>query len=325
MTDHAALAAIDTAPDDRPAPDAQPAPAAFPIDDAELARLADVARRIRVEVVRAVYKARGGHLGGPLSAADVLAVLYFRTLRIRPEEPSWPDRDRFVLSKGHSSIGQYAAMALRGYFPVAELATFDAIDSRLQGHPDMKLLPGIDMSTGSLGMGISAAMGMALGARLTGRDLRAYVMLGDGECQEGEVWEAAFAAARHRLDNLIAIVDHNKLQQFGWLGDGPDGRLPPAAPGELVARWSAFGWRAIELDGHDIGQICRALDTAVIGDGRPTVLIAHTVKGKGVSYMENHFYWHTRIIKPEELAQAMAELGERAEPFPAAATDGGPR
>jgi transketolase len=294
---------------------------AAPLDAAELDRLREVARRIRVEVVRSVYTAKAGHLGGPLSAADMLAALYFRILRIRPDEPVWPDRDRFVLSKGHSSIGLYAAMALRGYFPVEELATFDAAHSRLQGHPDMTRLPGLDMSTGSLGMGISAAMGMALGARITGRDVRAYVMLGDGECQEGEVWEAAMAASRHRLANLIAIVDHNKLQQYGWPGDGPDGRIPPEEPGELVAKWSAFGWRVLEMDGHDMADVVRTLEAASRGaDDRPTVVIAHTVKGKGVSFMEGHYFWHTRAIKPEELAQAMADLGE---PLPAG--EGGPR
>ena len=288
-------------------------------DPAEIARLEEMARRIRVEVVKAVNQARAGHLGGPLSAADMLAALYFRVLRIRPEEPRWPDRDRFVLSKGHSSIGLYAAMALRGYFPVEELATFDAAHSRLQGHPDMTRLPGLDMSTGSLGMGISAAMGMALGARLTGRDVRAYVMLGDGECQEGEVWEAAMSAARYGLDNLVAIVDHNKLQQYGWPGDGPDGRIPPQVPGELVAKWTAFGWRVLEMDGHDMASILRTLDEAARGDGRPVAIIAHTVKGKGVSFMEGHYFWHTRAIKPEELAIAMADLGE---PLPHADGEG---
>jgi transketolase len=285
---------------------------------ADLDHLREMARRIRVEVVRSVYHAQAGHLGGPLSAADILSALYFHVLRIRPDEPGWPDRDRFVLSKGHASIGLYAVMALRGYFPVDELLTFDAAHSRLQGHPDMTRLPGLDMSTGSLGMGISAAMGIALGGRLTGRDIRAWVMLGDGECQEGEVWEAAMAAARYELDNLIAIVDHNRLQQFGWRGDGPDGRLPPEVPGELVAKWTAFGWRVLEVDGHDMAAIVETLERAAEGDGRPTVVIAHTVKGKGVSYMEGHYYWHTRAISPEELTAAMADLGE-----PAPAGDGG--
>jgi transketolase len=231
-------------------------------------------------------------------------------LRIRPDEPDWADRDRFILSKGHSSIALYAAMALRGYLPVEELLTFDAAHSRLQGHPDMTRLPGLDMSSGSLGMGISAAMGMALGARLTGRDVRAWVMLGDGECQEGEVWEAAMAAPRHHLDNLVAIIDHNRLQQYGWPGDGPDGRIPPQVQGELAAKWAAFGWRVLEVDGHDMPAILRVLHEAERGDGRPTAIVAHTVKGKGVSYMEGRYYWHTRAFKPDEYAIAMAELGE---------------
>lgn len=290
------------------------------VDVDEVARLEEIARRIRVEVIRAVNHARAGHLGGPLSAADILAALYFHKMRIRPDETDWPDRDRFILSKGHSSIGLYAAMALRGYFPVEELLTFDAAHSRLQGHPDMTRLPGLDMSTGSLGMGISAGMGMALGARLTGRDVRAYVMLGDGECQEGEVWEAAMAAPRYNLDNLIVIVDHNKLQQYGWPGDGPDGRIPPQRPGELIGKWKAFGWRVLEMDGHDMADILRVLDEATQGDGRPVAVIADTVKGKGVSYMEGHYFWHTRAIKPDEYAQAMADLGE---PLPAG--EGDPR
>jgi transketolase len=282
--------------------------------DSEIARLQEVARRIRVEVIRSVYKARAGHLGGPLSAADMLAALYFHILHIRPDEPAWPERDRFILSKGHCSIGLYAAMALRGYFPVDELATFDQAGTRLQGHPDMTMLPGLDMSTGSLGMGISAAIGIALGARLTGKpDVRTYVMLGDGECQEGEVWEAAMVASRYDLDTLVAIVDHNKLQQYGWSGDGPDGRTPPEAPGELVAKWTAFGWRVLEVDGHDMAAVLDVLDRARHGDGRPTVIISHTVKGKGVSFMEGHYYWHTRTITPEDLATAMADLGEPLE------------
>lgn len=281
-----------------------------PIDAAEVDRIREMARRIRVEIVRAVNHARAGHLGGPLSAADLLAALYFHVLRIRPDEPGWPDRDRFILSKGHSSIGLYATMALRGYFPVEELLTFDAARSRLQGHPDMTRLPGLDMSTGSLGMGISAGMGIALGARLTGHDVRCYVMLGDGECQEGEVWEAAMSASRYGLDNLVAIIDHNKLQQYGWPGDGPDGRIPPEAPGELVAKWTAFGWRVLEVDGHDVAAILPVLAEAGRGDGRPVAVIAHTVKGKGVSYMEGRYMWHTRAIKPEEFAIAMADLGE---------------
>ena len=278
--------------------------------DQEISELEEVARRIRVGVIRGVNKAKAGHLGGPLSAADILAALYFHIMRVRPDEPTWPDRDRFILSKGHSSIGLYSALAVRGYFPVEELLTFDSLGSRLQGHPDMTRLPGLDMSTGSLGMGISAGIGIALGTRLAGRDSRTFVMLGDGECQEGEVWEAAFLAPRYHLDNLIAIVDHNKLQQYGWPGAGPEDRLPPAWPGELVAKWSAFGWRVLEVDGHDMAAVVRVLEEATIGDGRPVAIIANTIKGRGVSFMEGRYYWHTRTMTAEEFATAMADLGE---------------
>jgi len=278
--------------------------------DQEISQLEEVARRIRVGVIRGVNKAKAGHLGGPLSAADILAALYFHIMRVRPAEPTWPDRDRFILSKGHSSIGLYSALAVRGYFPVEELLTFDSLGSRLQGHPDMTRLPGLDMSTGSLGMGISAGIGIALGTRLAGRDSRTFVMLGDGECQEGEVWEAAFLAPRYHLDNLIAIVDHNKLQQYGWPGAGPEDRLPPAWPGELVAKWSAFGWRVLEVDGHDMAAVVRVLEEATVGDGRPVAIIANTIKGRGVSFMEGRYYWHTRTLTAEEFATAMADLGE---------------
>jgi transketolase len=283
-------------------------------DQTEIERLEEVARRIRVAILDTVYHAKVGHIGGPLSAADLMAALYFHALRIRPEEPDWADRDRFILSKGHSSLVQYAALALRGYFPVEELATFDSLGSRLQGHPDMLKLPGIDMSTGSLGMGLSAGMGIALGGQLTGRTFRVYVMLGDGECQEGSVWEAAFSAARYELSNLIAIVDHNKLQQYGWPGEAGDHTTPPEGPGELGARWTAFGWRVIECGGHDIGSILGALADAAVPGTRPVALIAHTVKGKGVSFMEGQYSWHAKVIEPEQYAAAMAELGEPRQP-----------
>jgi transketolase len=295
-------------------------PIAVAADAGEIARLREAARRIRVEVVRTINHAKAGHIGGPLSAADLLAALYFRVMRIRPDEPGWPDRDRFIISKGHSSVGRYAAMALRGYFPVEELLTFDSLGTRLQGHPDMTRLPGLDMSTGSLGMGISAGVGMALGARLQGRGCRIYVLLGDGECQEGEVWEAAFVAARYGLDNLVAIVDHNRLQQYGWPGDTVEHRLPPEEPGELVAKWSAFGWRVIELDGHDMAAVVGALESTGAGDGRPVAIIANTVKGRGVSFMEDHYTWHMRVLTPDEYAGAMSELGEALP-----ASDGGAR
>ncbi|HEY6056895.1 MAG TPA: transketolase [Candidatus Limnocylindrales bacterium] len=280
--------------------------------EADLDQLEEVARRIRVQIVRTVYLAGAGHMGGSLSEADILAALYFHVMRIRPAEPGWPERDRFVLSKGHSSPGLYATLALRGYFSTDELPSFDSLGTRLQGHPDMTRLPGLDMSTGSLGMGISAAVGIALGNRLQGRAARTYVLLGDGECQEGEVWEAAFIGARYGLDHLIAIVDHNRLQQYGWPGATPDDRLPPAQPGELVAKWTAFGWRVIELDGHDMARIVHAFDQAGRADGRPVALIASTVKGRGVSFAENRYFWHMRVPTAEEFAVAMAELGEPA-------------
>jgi transketolase len=237
-----------------------------------------------------------------------LVSLYFDVLRIRPDEPLWADRDRFILSKGHSGIALYAAMALRGYFPVAELETFDESDSRLQGHPDMTRLPGIDMSTGSLGMGLSAGIGMALGARLRGGPEHTYVLLGDGECQEGQVWEAAAVAARYGTDNLTAIVDVNGLQQYGWLGTTAGTREPPWRPGQLERQWRAFGWRVLTADGHDVVELGRTIRRAAATHGRPAVVLASTVKGKGVSFMEGDFRWHARAPSDDELARAIVEL-----------------
>ena len=272
-----------------------------------------MARRIRVAVIRTVNTVKVGHVGGPLSSADILAALYGRLLRIRPAEPHWPDRDRFILSKGHSALGQYAAMALAGYFPLEEMFTFDQKGSRLQGHPDMNKLPGIDISTGSLGMGLSAGLGFALGARHMGRDVRTWVLLGDGECQEGQVWEAAHVAPRFRADNLIAIVDHNKFQQFGWRGDDAKHRLPPEDPGQLAARFAAFGWRVLEMDGHDMRQVLATLEAAAQPEGRPVAVIAHTLKGRGVSFMEGDYAWHMGVPTSDQFATAMAELGEPVE------------
>lgn len=280
------------------------------LDGLGLAELEELARQARAHIVRAIAGAHGGHLGGPLSAIDMLIALYFRILDVRPEEPDWPDRDRFVLSKGHSSIALYTALAMRGYFPVEELSTFDAIDSRLQGHPDMTVTPGVDMSSGSLGLGFSGGIGIAMGARAIGKDFDTYIMLGDGECNEGIVWEGAHVAQRYRLDNLLVIVDHNKLQQFGWRGDTVDKRLPPYTGSQLVDRWSAFGWKTYEMDGHDMGDILATVKEASLHRGSPKVIIAHTVKGKGVSYMEDDFKWHSRVPTDEELTQAMLELGE---------------
>lgn len=275
-----------------------------------IADLDATARLARREIVKAIAHAKGGHVGGPLSATDILTALYFRVLNIRPEQPGWPDRDRFILSKGHSSIALYVVMALRGYFPLAEVATFDAIDSRLQGHPDMTRLPGLDMSSGSLGLGFAAGVGIALGARLARRSFTTFVMVGDGECNEGIIWEGAHIAQRYALDNLVVVVDHNRLQQTGWRADGTSRRLPRYVDGELAARWAAFGWAVSEVDGHDMAAVIRALQEARTAAGRPTVVIADTVKGRGVSYMEGDFRWHSRIPTDDELATALAELAD---------------
>jgi transketolase len=234
----------------------------------------------------------------------MLVALYYEILNIDPKNPDWENRDRFVLSKGHSCIALYAVMAERGYFPIAELATFDAIDSRLQGHPDMTKLPGLDMSTGSLGQGLSPGVGMALGAKLRGQAFTTYVMLGDGETQEGQVWEAAFISARYELDNLVVILDWNKLQQFGWQ-DEKGVRSPLDEP---VRQWEAFGWHVSEVDGHDIAAFIDAVYAAKVVQGQPAIVIAHTVKGKGISFMENDFSWHARVPTDDELEQALAEL-----------------
>ncbi len=272
------------------------------------ADLQATARRVRALVIRASAASKGGHIGGPLSAAEILTVLYFRILNIRPEEPAWPQRDRFVLSKGHSSLGLYAVLALRGYFAEDELATFGAVGSRLQGHPDMTKLPGIDMSSGSLGLGFSAAVGMALGARLRGSAERVYALLGDGECQEGAVWEAAYAARAYGLDNICAIVDLNGLQQYGWSGPGGSRRAPWTDTG-LTEVFAAFGWETAVVDGHDVGALEKAFRWAQSIEGRPSVVIARTVKGKGVSFMEGDFRWHAGPPTDAELAAALAELG----------------
>lgn len=269
--------------------------------------LQSIARHTRRLIVDAIYHAQAGHLGGPLSATDILVALYFDILRIDAQRPDWPERDRFILSKGHSSIGLYAVLAQRGYFPEEELSTFDAINSRLQGHPDMTVLPGLEMSTGSLGQGLSPGVGMAIGARLRNLDFRTYVMVGDGELQEGQVWEAAFVASRYRLDNLVVIVDHNRLPQYSWPAAGGEGvelHMP-----EIAARWSAFGWRVLEMDGHHMSEIIETLRGAHLNsDGRPTAIVAQTVKGKGVSFMERQFAWHAKPLSDDLYRQALEEL-----------------
>jgi transketolase len=278
----------------------------------DVAELEDLARQARAHIVRAIHNAQGGHLGGPLSVIDMLTAFYQRILNIRPDEPDWPDRDRLVLSKGHSAIALYTALAMRGYFPTAELFTFDAIDSRMQGHPDMTATPGVDMSSGSLGLGFSGGVGIALGAKAAGKAFRTYIILGDGECNEGIVWEGAHAVQRYGLDNIIAIVDHNKLQQFGWHGETVAERLPPYTGSQLVDRWSAFGWTTLEMDGHDMADILATVEQANAVNG-PVAIIAHTIKGKGVSFMEGDYRWHAKAPNDEELELALRELGEPGE------------
>jgi transketolase len=275
-------------------------------------QLKEIARRGRWLVIRTVSRAGAGHVGGPLSAMDLLVALYFHALDIDPDNPSRPDRDRFILSKGHSAIGLYAVLAMRGYFPEAELSTFDKLDSRLQGHPDMRLLPGLDMSTGSLGQGLSVGVGMAMAARRRGERRRTWVLLGDGELQEGMVWEAVHTAPRYGLGNLVAIVDHNRLQQFGWDPTERDrgDRRDPWSGVDLATVFASFGWRVLTVDGHDMAAVLATFGEATRGPAdMPTVILASTTKGKGVSFAENTFNWHTGLATEDELTVAAQELG----------------
>ncbi len=277
------------------------------IDPALKRDLQAKAVQVRKLILQAVKKAGAGHVGGPMSMVEIALAMYFKILRIDPKNPQWPDRDRYILSKGHSCIALYSVLALRGYFPVEEVFTYDAIDSRMQGHPDMTKTPGIDMSSGSLGTGASPPLGMALAARRLGKDFHTWVHLGDGEVQEGQVWEMAFVASQYNVDNLTAIVDYNKVQQFGFPKDGNlRHRVNPLV--QLPEKWRAFGWNVIECDGHDFDQLIPACEAAKGAKGRPTCIIAHTTKGKGVSFMEGDYNWHAKVPSDEELAKAMAEL-----------------
>ncbi len=279
------------------------------ISDERLVELRRTAIAMRRLVVESVHHAGAGHLGGPMSAAEILTSLYFEVLNVRTDAPQHPDRDRFVMSKGHSSIGLYAVLALRGFFPVDELKTFDAVDSRLQGHPDMSVLDSLDMSTGSLGQGLSPGAGMALAAKLKGKPYHIWVLIGDGDSQEGQIWEAAFVAERYGLDNLTAILDWNGLQQYGWATEGGYDVLPRRPAQENPhAKWEAFGWAVTEIDGHDFRDILRACAWAKENRGRPSLIIARTIKGKGISYMENDFNWHSKPVTDEDLRLAREEL-----------------
>ena len=273
------------------------------MDRKEVKTLAITAAKARLLAVEAVHRCASGHPGGSLSVLDVLTVLYFHTMRVDPQNPADPDRDRFVLSKGHCTPALYATLALRGYYAVEELELFRSIKGHMSGHPDMVNVKGVDMSTGSLGQGISAAVGMAIAGKLDGKDYRVYAALGDGEIEEGQVLEAAMSAAKFHLDNLCAIVDVNGLQIDGATAD-----VMPSEP--LDKKWEAFGLHVISCDGHDYQAIEAAFEQARAVNGQPTVLLARTVKGKGVSFIEGQPAWHGKAPNDQELAAALAELAE---------------
>ena len=264
------------------------------------------ANEIRKGIVSSIHSAKAGHPGGSLSAAEIFTYLYFVELNVDPENPGKEDRDRFVLSKGHTAPGLYAALAERGFFPKEDLLTLRHVGSYLQGHPDMKGIPGVDMSSGSLGQGVSAAVGMAISAKLSGADYRVYALLGDGELQEGEVWEAAMLAAHRKLDNLLLIVDNNDLQIDGSIGE-------VNSPYPIDRKFEAFNFHVINIDGNDFEQIDAAMKEARSVKGQPTVIIAKTVKGKGVSFMENEVGWHGKAPNDEQFAIAMEDLKKAGE------------
>lgn len=264
--------------------------------------LEELARRIRLHSLRMVHRAGSSHIGGCFSAAEILAVLYGRVLRVEPSRPHWPRRDRFILSKGHAAAALYAVLAERGFFPLEWLDTFYGDGSPLVGHATHTGVPGVEASTGSLGHGLPIACGMALVARRQGDNYRVFALLSDGECDEGSTWEGALFAGHHALDNLTAIVDYNRIQSLGSVQEVMD--LEP-----LAEKWRAFGWAVVEVDGHDVRALTEALDCLPLERGQPTCIIAHTVKGKGVSFMENRLLWHYRAPSGEEYRAALRELG----------------
>ena len=271
---------------------------------AEKKELMKTACKVRMGIIEATHAAKSGHPGGSLSAAEMFTYLYFREMKVDPKEPKKEDRDRFVLSKGHTAPGLYSVLANRGFFPVEELKTLRKIGSRLQGHPNMNETPGVDMSTGSLGQGVSAAAGMALAAKKQGKDLRVYTLLGDGEIEEGQVWEAMTFAHHYGLDNLCVVVDNNDLQIDGRIADVID-------PYPIPEKFRAFGLNVIEIDGHDFDQIEAAMNKARHTKGVPTAIIMKTTKGKGVSFMEDQAGWHGKAPDDDQYRQAMDELGEQ--------------
>lgn len=271
------------------------------IDNLSIKELEGKAKEIRRWIIKMLAEAGSGHPGGSLSCTDILTVLYFKIMNHHPNEPKWPDRDRFVLSKGHSCPALYAVLALSGYFPISELMRLRKIDSFLQGHTDMLSTPGVEMSSGSLGQGLSVAGGMALAGKISHKKFRVYVVLGDGETQEGQVWEAAMACAHYKLDNICAFLDFNKLQI-----DGPSTKVMGIEP--IVDKFKAFGWHTIEIDGHNMREIIQAVNEAKNISDKPTMVIAHTIKGKGVSFMEGKVEWHGVAPTKDEAKRAILEL-----------------
>jgi transketolase len=267
----------------------------------DLQRLRYIAATIRSDILETLFHVGSGHSGPSLSIVDLLVALYFGEMRVRPGEPDWPERDRFVLSKGHGALALYCVLGRAGFFPMEDLATFESLGSHLQGHPDCRTTPGVELSTGSLGQGLSVSIGHALGARMQGLDIRAYCLLGDGEIQEGNVWEAAMAAAKFELGELVAIIDKNGLQ-----GGITAEVMPSLEP--LGDKWHAFGWHVIEVDGHDFAQVVPALAEARAHRDQPTVIIARTVKGKGISYMEGDPSWHSGKVGKAEYERAKPEI-----------------
>lgn len=264
--------------------------------------LKEIARSIRVDIINMLEKSQSGHPGGSLSAVEILTALYFKEMRVDTNNPRWEDRDRFVLSKGHGTPVLYGTLAQKGFFPKEELDRFRKIDSVLQGHPDMKNIPGVDMTTGSLGQGLAAANGMALAGKLDNKDYRVYAMIGDGECQEGLIWEAAMLAAHYKLDNITVFLDHNGLQI-----DGTNKEIMNIEP--IDEKFKAFGWHVLTIDGHSFDEILGAIEEAKITKGKPTIIIARTHKGKGVSFMEDQVGWHGKAPSKEEASKALEELG----------------
>lgn len=266
--------------------------------------LEKMAKQVRKGIIEAVYSNQSGHPGGSLSVADILTVLYFKEMNIDEENPNWDDRDRLVLSKGHCSPALYSCLANRGFFPVEDLKTFRNINSYLQGHPDKNKVPGVDMTTGSLGQGLSSANGMAIAGKMDEKDYRVYCILGDGEIEEGQIWEAAMAANKYKLDNLCVIVDNNNLQIDGTIEE-----VMSSYP--IDEKFRSFGFEIIKIDGHDITEIIKAFDVAKNVKGKPTCIIAKTIKGKGISFMENQVGWHGKAPNEEQYIQALQELEEK--------------